>query len=89
MFLEYLGQVYGMERQPEAREESFYGLLQRLLERFAKHRGREIGVTIIPRKTESCLLDLQVWGEARRIVGYIEAKLPGTDLAAASQRRGR
>jgi len=85
MLLEYLERVWEKERSGDAREESFYPLLQRLLERYAKHRRREIDVTLIPRKTEDCLLDLQVRGEAQRIVGYVEAKLPGTNLDVAER----
>lgn len=85
MLLEYLERVYGMERREEAREESFYPFLSELLQAFAAYRGRKIGVTVIPRKSESCLLDLQIRGEAQRIVGYVEAKLPGTDLDVAER----
>lgn len=80
MLLDYLEQVYGMEQRPDAREESFYPCLRDLLERFAKFRGLEIDVTVIPRKTEDCLLDFQVRDGEQRIVGYVEAKPPGTNL---------
>lgn len=85
MLLDYLEQVHQMERRPDAREESFYPLLQELLGRYARCRGRRIDITVIPRKTENCLLDLQVQGEAQRIVGYVEAKLPGTNLDVAER----
>lgn len=85
MLLDYLEQVCEMERRADVREESFYPCLHELLVRFARFRGRKVDVTVIPRKTEDCLLDFQVRGEGQRIVGYIEAKRPGTDLDAAEK----
>ena len=85
MLLDYLEQVYEMERRGDGREESFYLYLRDLLRRYARYRRREINVTVIPRKTEDCLLDLQVRGKDQRIIGYVEAKLPGTNLDAAEK----
>ncbi len=85
MLLAYLEQVCGMEQRADAREESFYPCLLELLERFAAYRGRKVEVTVIPRKSGNCLLDLQVRGKEQRIVGYVEAKLPGTNLDAAER----
>jgi type ISP restriction-modification system protein/N-6 DNA methylase len=85
MLLAYLDRVHAMERRGEAREESFYPCLLELLERYGSFRRRPIEVTLIPRKTEHCLLDFQVRGEGQRIVGYVEAKRPGTDLDAAER----
>ncbi len=85
MLLDYLEQVYEMERRGDAREESFYLHLRDLLRRYAQYQGREIDVTVIPRKTRDCLLDLQVRGKDQRIIGYVEAKLPGTNLDAAEK----
>jgi hypothetical protein len=85
MLLDYLEQVHGMERRAEAREESFYPCLLELLARYSAYSHREIEVTPFPRKAGNCLLDFQVRGEGQRIVGYIEAKRPGTDLEAAEQ----
>ncbi|HEY7213129.1 MAG TPA: type ISP restriction/modification enzyme, partial [Thermoanaerobaculia bacterium] len=85
MLLDYLERIHALERRGDAREESFYGALQELLERYARFKGRRTEVTVIPRKTKDCLLDLQVRGEDRRIVGYVEAKIPGTNLDAAEK----
>jgi hypothetical protein len=41
-------------------------------------------VLILPRKTQDCLFDLQVRRGAR-IVGYVEAKLPGTELGRVAE----
>ncbi len=82
---DYLERISGMDRLGEAREESFYPELADLLRGYAEHRGlRDLGVLILPRKTDDCLLDLQVRrGEA--IVGYVEAKRPGTDLGPVAE----
>jgi hypothetical protein len=84
MLLAYLEQVHETERRGDAREESFYPPLRKLLEQYAAFRWRKIEVTIIPRKTKDCLLDLQIW-EGPRIVGYVEAKRPGTNLDVAER----
>jgi hypothetical protein len=78
--LGYLNRIYDRERRGESREESFYPDLLDLLRRFGEERGlADLRVTLIPRKTEDCLLDFQVW-RGERIAGYIEAKRPGTNL---------
>lgn len=79
MLLEYLDRLSETERRGDAREESFYPCLLDLLTRCARLRGRRVHVTLIPRKTGDCLLDFQVW-HGGRIVGYVEAKRPGTPL---------
>ncbi|HSU82115.1 MAG TPA: type ISP restriction/modification enzyme [Thermoanaerobaculia bacterium] len=84
LFHDYLERISGMERRGEAREESYYSLFAALLEGYAEHRGwRDLQVLILPRKTNDCLLDLQV-RRGERITGYVEAKLPGTDLTRAA-----
>jgi type I restriction-modification system DNA methylase subunit len=84
MLLDYLERVYEIERRGDAREESFYPCFRELLEQYAAFRRRRIGVTVIPRKTKDCLLDFQVW-DGPRIVGYVEAKRPGTNLDPAER----
>src|ERR1700760_3930934 len=85
LFQEHLERIAGMERLGEAREESFYPLFADLLKGYAELQGwRGLKVLILPRKTDGCLLDLQVRrGEA--IVGYVEAKPPGTDLTRTAE----
>ncbi len=81
---DYLDRIAGMERRGEAREESFYPHLLRLFEGYAEHRGlRDLRVMMLPRKTGDCLFDFQV-RRGERIVGYIEAKRPGSNLGAAA-----
>src|SRR3954466_9775864 len=81
---DYLDRIAETERRGEAREGSFYHHLEWLFSGFAAYRGwRDLRVTILPRKTQDCLLDLQV-RRGNRIVGYVEAKLPGADLGAVA-----
>lgn len=85
VLLLYLDRIFDTERRGEAREESFYPHLLDLFEWYGEHRGlRDLGVIMIPRKTQSCLLDFQVRRGAR-ITGYVEAKRPGTDLGPVSE----
>jgi len=85
LFHGYLERISGMERRGEAREESFYPLFADLLEGYAELLGwRGLRVLILPRKTNGCLLDLQV-RRGEGIVGYVEAKPPGTDLTKIAE----
>lgn len=85
VLLLYLDRIFETERRGEAREESFYPHLLDLLEWYGEHRGlRDLRVTMIPRKTRSCLLDFQV-RRGERINGYVEAKRPGTDLGLIAE----
>lgn len=80
----YLDGLREVERRGDAREESFYPYLRELILACAERLGRrDVAVTVIPRKTSSCLLDLQVWQGSEAIVGYVEAKRPHTDLGRA------
>lgn len=77
----YLDGLREVERRGDAREESFYPCLRELILACAERLGRRgVAVTVIPRKTSSCLLDLQVWQGSEAIAGYVEAKRPHTDL---------
>lgn len=85
VLLLYLDRIFETERRGEAREESFYPHLLDLFEWYGEHRGlRDLEVTMIPRKTQSCLLDFQV-RRGSRITGYVEAKRPGEDLGQVSE----
>ncbi|HYU35339.1 MAG TPA: type ISP restriction/modification enzyme [Thermoanaerobaculia bacterium] len=71
-------------RRGDAREETFYPFLGALLEALAVRLGRPgVRAIVIPRKTEECLLDLQIRDSEHGIVGYVEAKRPGTNLDRA------
>lgn len=80
----YLERVEEEGRRGEAREETFYPFLGVLLEAMAVRLGRPgVRAIVIPRKTEACLLDLQIRDGDHAIVGYVEAKRRGTDLDRA------
>src|SRR3954467_13488664 len=86
LLLAYLRSLADVERRGDAREESYYGALQDLLEGYAEASGRAgVRVTVLPRRGEAgVVVDLQVWRGAR-IAGYVEAKRPGTNLDAAER----
>lgn len=88
---EYRRRIEEVEERGNAREESYYSCLEELLSRFAAATGRDVHVTTLPRRQEGGLPDFQVWRGRHRIVGYVEAKRPGTalDPVEASEQMGR
>ncbi len=82
LFTSYLKSIAETTQRGDAREESYYPALERLLEAFARDvAGRpEIEVTVLPKQTEAGNPDFRVWDGKQRIVGYIEAKKPDADL---------
>jgi len=84
---DYAREVAACYGRGDAREESYYGALKRLLEQSAEqfeHQGLQ--VTVLPRPTEAGNPDFRVWNGANRIVGYLEAKAPTVrDLDSVEQ----
>jgi hypothetical protein len=78
----YLESLAAVEVRGDAREESFYPSLVELLTRCGPP---DLHVTTIPRKSEGCSLDFQVWRGRHRLAGYIEAKRPSADLERAEE----
>src|SRR5829696_7767064 len=77
----YLESLAAVENRGDAREESFYPTLVGLLAGWAERAGlRDLHVTTIPRKTDGCSLDFQIWRGRHHLVGYIEAKRLSADL---------
>jgi len=76
----YLKEVSAITAQGDAREESYYPALKQFLESFPLEKGRKTQVTVLPKKTEAGSPDFRVWDGKDFIVGYIEAKTPGTNL---------
>ena len=73
-YLEDLGEVAS---QGDAREESFYPALGKLLESIAKETRRvHVHVTTLPKPTEGGNPDFRLWNGKDRIIGYVEAKRP-------------
>lgn len=80
MLRQYLKRILKVARLGDAREESFYSVLETLLNEFAvSEKKKGIHVTSQPKKTDAGNPDFRVWDE-RRIVGYIEAKTPDRNL---------
>jgi len=81
MLKSYLEKILEVAGRGDAREESYYPVLSKLFEEFANSIERkEIHITQNPKKIEAGNPDFRVWDGKQRIVGYIEAKTPGTDL---------
>lgn len=77
IFSTYLRDLAAVNRQGDAREESFYPVLKDMLEQMAQSAGKaHVHVTTLPRPTEGCNPDFRLWNGKDRIVGYIEAKQP-------------
>ncbi len=77
LFEAYFRRLYDVHRQGDAREESFYSVLETLVSAVAEATGRKhIHVTTLPRPTDAGNPDFRVWNGADRVVGYIEAKRP-------------
>ncbi len=78
---DYLRTLTGQIHRGDAREESFYPALQNLIEALGDHTGHpDVNVTVLPKKTEAGNPDFRVWDGHQQITGYVEAKVPGTDL---------
>ena len=77
MLKEYLNNIQYSINQGDAREESYYILLDSLIRNFAnKNKIKKIDITILPKKTEAGNPDFRVWDGSNHITGYIEAKDP-------------
>ncbi|NQS97268.1 MAG: N-6 DNA methylase [candidate division Zixibacteria bacterium] len=77
MLKSYLKEIHTIYGRGDAREESFYGALKRLLEVYTeKSEKKSIEVTVLPKKTEAGNPDFRIWDGNQHIVGYIEAKHP-------------
>ncbi len=81
MFDDYLKRMFKIARKGDAREESFYSTLEKLLYSYADvAKLKKIDVTVLPKKTEAGNPDFRVWDGQQHIVGYIEAKTSDQDL---------
>jgi hypothetical protein len=77
---EYLAEIFKTVQRGDAREETYYSALAKLIESCGKIQKRKIDVTVLPKKTEAGNPDFRVWDGKHKIVGYIEAKAPGENL---------
>ena len=76
----YLKEIAQTTIQGDAREESYYASLATLFTDFPLEKGRKTKVTTLPKKTDVGNPDFRIWDGDHFIVGYIEAKTPGTNL---------
>ncbi len=81
MLESYLNNIAQISAHNDQREESYYAALADLISNFASSINRsEISVTILPKKTDAGNPDFRIWDGENSIVGYIEAKIPDSDL---------
>ena len=80
MLKSYLRKMYEVSTLGDAREESYYSVLEALLKQYTESVGRgNIHITTLPKKTEAGNPDFRIWDGKEHIVGYIEAKAPTVD----------
>lgn len=77
---QYLNTIYEKTSQGDQTEGSYYSAVEDLFTDFPLEKGRKTKVTNLPKKTEAGNPDFRVWDGDNFIVGYIEAKNPGTNL---------
>jgi hypothetical protein len=77
IYTEYYKELYSINQQGDAREESFYPALASMLKTVADATGRKhVHVTTLPKSTDAGNPDFRLWNGTDRIVGYVEAKKP-------------
>ncbi len=76
----YLHSIADLTQRGDTREESYYPALKTLLEGIGQDQGRAIQVTVLPKPTEAGTPDFRIWDGSHQVIGYIEAKAPGTKL---------
>src|SRR3989304_3120119 len=73
----YLQKIFGVARQGDDREKSYYSSLEGLLKDYAGSVGKKSShITVLPKKTEAGNPDFRIWDGRQHIIGYIEAKKP-------------
>ena len=85
MLKQYINRIYQIEKKGDAREESYYSTLEELLNRYGKSIDISIHITTMPQKTEAGNPDFRIWNGNNKVIGYIEAKKPGTNLDLAEE----
>src|SRR3989339_390430 len=80
MLKTYLKGIYEVFSRGDAREESFYSVLEGFLQKYAESTNKKsIHITTLPKKTDAGNPDFRIWDGNQHIVGYIEAKTPTTE----------
>ncbi|HHI87616.1 MAG TPA: DNA methyltransferase, partial [Candidatus Cloacimonetes bacterium] len=77
MLKEYLNALQETFNRGDAREESYYSQLEKLILTYAeKYNIKNVDITVLPKQTEAGNPDFRVWDGKNHITGYIEAKAP-------------
>jgi predicted helicase len=77
----YLTEITEVWKRGDAREETYYSTLKTLLTDFTNQKlNKPVDVTVLPKKTVAGNPDFRIWDGNNSIIGYIEAKVPGTNL---------
>ena len=80
MLKTYLKKIYETANRGDAREESYYSILEDLLNNYCESAGKNnIYITTLPKKTEAGNPDFRIWDGKQHITGYIEAKDPSVE----------
>ncbi len=80
MLKAYLKGIADTGNRGDAREESYYTVLESLINDYCTSTGKKkIQVTTLPKKTEAGNPDFRVWDGKQHITGYIEAKDPSIE----------
>lgn len=80
MLKEYLKKIADKSNRGDAREESYYNVLESLINEYCGSAGKKnIHITTLPKKTEAGNPDFRVWDGKHHITGYIEAKDPSIE----------
>jgi len=81
MLESYLKKISEIMQRGDAREETYYSTLEKLLQEYSESiNKKDIKITTLPKQTEAGNPDFRVWDGKQHIVGYIEAKKPGSNL---------
>jgi len=80
MLKEYLKKIADTSNKGDAREESYYSVLESLINVYCSSTGKKkFNVTTLPKKTEAGNPDFRIWDGKQHITGYIEAKDPSIE----------
>ncbi|MGC9367529.1 MAG: type ISP restriction/modification enzyme, partial [bacterium] len=74
---EYLKNLSHTYQRGDAREESYYKHLEKLILDYSRLKNiKKVDITVLPKKTEAGNPDFRIWDGKNHITGYIEAKDP-------------
>ena len=76
MLIKYLTEIKAIYLRGDAREESYYSCLEKLIKQYSEENNKKTVITTLPKKTEAGNPDFRIWDGKNHIIGYIEAKAP-------------